>query len=190
MTSIIHKYLNQHFVFEDGKITSKKGGSRGIEPFTYIYFNDTLSKIIQELCLVFGMTKKQLKYYIKGWVRKQNRGFNFEEYWNPNPKFGFPMIRRVMAKTFQIAMDMARVETLREPRAVIEWSHFVGHRQGLNQVIEHYANQPVDLGNYGQVVIDPIQNFPLSQEQSQIRHRRQEIIEGFRHAFNGNYIPF
>jgi hypothetical protein len=31
--------------------------------------------------MVFALTKKQLKYYIKGWVRKQNRGLDFKRCW-------------------------------------------------------------------------------------------------------------
>lgn len=61
MTRLIHSYLTGFYRIENG----------------YIQPNHP----IRDLSLIFGLSKKQLKYYIKGWVRKQNRGIDFNKCW-------------------------------------------------------------------------------------------------------------
>lgn len=179
MTSIIHKYLYEHFLFVDGKITSKSAYERNQDPSRYIYFTESLSKILVELCLVFAMTKKELKYYIKGWVRKQNRGFDFEKYWNPPPfKFGgfFPKIKQVFSRT--IAMDLARVEPMEQPTGIMQWGHFVGNQPEPAQMLERYANRPVNSRFYGTVSFnrEGIISIDETQALEQIE-RRQRLID-------------
>jgi len=31
---------------------------------------------------VLGITKNELKWYLKGWIKKQNKGFDFNRYWH------------------------------------------------------------------------------------------------------------
>lgn len=138
MTSIIHSYLYEHFIFVDGKIRSKSAYARSQEPFRFVYFNDTLSNIIEELSLIFALTKKQLKYYVKGWVRKHNRGFDFERYWNPPPfdfnTLAFPKIKRIYSRT--IGLDLARVEPMQQPRGLLNWIHVGNTMEELNRELE------------------------------------------------------
>jgi hypothetical protein len=61
MTRLIHSYLTSFY-----RVTGNRICPNGV---------------IWDLTLVFALTKKQLKYYIKGWVRKQNRGLDFKRCW-------------------------------------------------------------------------------------------------------------
>lgn len=52
------------------------------------YQNDeldcTLESVIENIKLIFSITQKQSKWYLKSWCGKQNRGFNFKlNYLNP-----------------------------------------------------------------------------------------------------------
>jgi hypothetical protein len=186
MTSIIHRYLYEHFIFVDGKIRSKSDYARNQELISYVYFDYTLSKIIEELTLIFALTKKQLKYYIKGWVRKQNRGFDFENYWNPpKPVFGkyFPMLRRVHART--ISMDLARVEPMEGPRGIIMgWDHVVEQPEPViisPEMAERYSRRVVNPNFYGTLNVNAtpelLNQLRVEEPTEQQRLRRQRIIQ-------------
>lgn len=50
--------------------------------------------IMADLEKVFGLTRKELKWYLKSWIRKQNRNFDFNEWWTP------PIIRFLLPIDF------------------------------------------------------------------------------------------
>jgi hypothetical protein len=37
--------------------------------------------LVSELNEIFGLTRKQLKWYIKSWILSNNRNFDFKTYW-------------------------------------------------------------------------------------------------------------
>ena len=39
--------------------------------------------LISVLTSVFGLTKKQLKPYVRSWARKKDKSFDFNKFWNP-----------------------------------------------------------------------------------------------------------
>lgn len=123
------------------------------------------------------MTKKQLKYYIKGWVRKHNRGFDFERYWNP-PRVvfaGFPAIKRVYNQ--MIGIDLVRVQPMEPPRGILQWAHFVGNEPNP-EIAERYSRQVINPNLYGTLNITQTeveQNNELQREQQRLR--RQRIIQ-------------
>ena len=116
MTRFIFKYLSAHFILKFGKIVP----ANKLHPYYY-----EIDNLIAELSKVFGLTRKQLKYYIKGWILKQDRNFDFKEYWVSKPvetpdydedAFGniaFPIIQRVAART--IANDLVAVQPMDMP---------------------------------------------------------------------------
>src|ERR1044072_634204 len=61
MTRLIHSYLTSFYRVEGNRI----------QPHG----------VIRDLSIMFAMTKKQLKYYIKGWVRKQKPSVDFKRCW-------------------------------------------------------------------------------------------------------------
>lgn len=91
MTNLIHPYLTRYYRVQDDLI----------QP----------NGIIKDLSLVFGLSKKQLKFYIKGWVRKQNRGFDFNKCWKSiDYTHIISKSRRIKAAWTQImASDVSRI---------------------------------------------------------------------------------
>jgi hypothetical protein len=70
MKRLIHKYLTEYFFI--------KGD--------FVYSLNKIPKSAQwltdELEEIFGLTKKELKWYVKSWCRRHRSGFNFKRYWN------------------------------------------------------------------------------------------------------------
>jgi hypothetical protein len=103
MKKLIHNYLSKFFFIDGNNICR-------------IERNNILSSnaLVEELDAVFGMTKKQLKWYVKSWVRKESKSFSFNRYWSP-PKFSsfFPFVKRISAQT--IGTDLVSVQPLAAP---------------------------------------------------------------------------
>ncbi len=103
MKRVIHNYLSNIFFIDGNNICR-------------IEKNNILSSnaLVEELGAVFGMTKKQLKWYVKSWIRKQSKSFSFNRYWTP-PIFSsfFPLVKRLAAQT--IATDLVSVQPLAAP---------------------------------------------------------------------------
>lgn len=119
MTRFIYKYLSAYFAVKFGKILPQNRNT----PYYY-----EVDDLIEDLSTVFGLTKKQLKYYIKGWARKQDRNFDFKEWWSPTPEpeiepengfegIAFPIVRQVFSRT--IANDLVAVQPMEPPRGLL-----------------------------------------------------------------------
>ena len=96
MNKIIKKYLTRHYYV------------KGDEIFTLDNKLKTRYFFVNDLIEVFGLSEKELKYYIKGWLLKQNRNFNFKVFWtswrtidksDPFDAIAFPLVRRVASQT-------------------------------------------------------------------------------------------
>ena len=70
MRKLIHGYLSNCFIVTKNSIIR-------IDDNSII----TSGIMVSELIPIFGLTKKQLKWYIKSWVRKKSKSFNFNEWW-------------------------------------------------------------------------------------------------------------
>ena len=72
MKKLIHQYLSEsYYVLND---------------YVYRYgFNVPRSSrwLCDELDVIFSMSRKKLKPYLKSWALGQNKNFNFEEFWSP-----------------------------------------------------------------------------------------------------------
>ena len=77
MKKLIHDYLSNVYFLHDNCRINKI-------PYT---LSTHATTIIRELSLVFGLNKKQLKWYFKSWVLKQNRNFEFNTFWTPTKVF-------------------------------------------------------------------------------------------------------
>lgn len=86
MKRLIHKYLSEYYRI-------------GFTEYNILYVisMDRKSvpkhKLIPELCKLFGLEKSKLKWYIKSWIKKQNKSFHFTKWWNPwhGHKYTLPM---------------------------------------------------------------------------------------------------
>jgi len=45
------------------------------------------NKLIKELILVFCLSKKELKWYLKSWVKSKSKNFNFNKWWVKLPDY-------------------------------------------------------------------------------------------------------
>jgi hypothetical protein len=100
VTKFIHKYLSAHFIIKLDEIVLKDNDK--------VYYAEDL---IEELFGVFGLTKKQLKPYIKDWTLKHNNNFDFKKFWlttNPYSGLVLPRIRRVYPR--MITQDLVVVK--------------------------------------------------------------------------------
>lgn len=105
MKKLIHNYLSKCF-FIDGNDIYRLKQKRTLSS----------TALVEELSEVFGMTKKQLKWYVKSWVLRESKSFPFNRYWTP-PKskfsFFFPLAKKIAAQT--IDMDLVSVQPLGAP---------------------------------------------------------------------------
>lgn len=90
-------------------------GNRG--PFRNEQFSMKLgpSSIIADLEKVFGLTIKELKWYLKSWIRKQSRNFDFNDWWTHTSIIlnWIPIVRSAITST--ISQDLVAVEPMSGP---------------------------------------------------------------------------
>jgi hypothetical protein len=70
MKKLIYRYLGDVYYWDDIVIRSKSDDKKVL-----------LRHISKNLTLVFGLTKKQTKWYLKGWCKKNNKSFLFNQAW-------------------------------------------------------------------------------------------------------------
>jgi len=79
MKRLIHRYLNENFYIKNGFLYSTK------KPDNLDFIIGVTSvSLATELKQVFGLTQKQLKWYIKSWILSKDKNFNFKPYWFNN----------------------------------------------------------------------------------------------------------
>lgn len=71
MKKLIHKYLSEYYYVCDTFIYSKTIDQSMLP-----------SRLFSELIKITGLTKKELKWYIKSWVLKQHKNFDFNTWWD------------------------------------------------------------------------------------------------------------
>lgn len=109
MKKLIHKYLSNYYQVKKASILSID------EDITHFWFMLGISRriLIKELNVVFGLTDKQLRVYIKSWVLKQDAIFDFSKWWDsyyPENSFGL------------IGTDLVPVQPMNPPN--FELVHF------------------------------------------------------------------
>jgi hypothetical protein len=145
MKKLIHRYLNENFYVEGNCLYSRN------KKISYCLGSIAL---IDELGKVFSMTKPQLKWFVKSWIHKQNKGFSFRNFWTPKPtgfdNIAFPLIRRVAAQT--IGLDLVSVQPLPAPSGLLR---FLDYQYGID---------PVDNNNQGYVFAPyiPVETTPVA----------------------------
>jgi hypothetical protein len=73
MKRVIHKYLDRAYRINNGFIQELSNSK-----YIIIYSDE----IIKNLELIFPLTPKQLKWYIKSWTFRQSKNFNFKYWWS------------------------------------------------------------------------------------------------------------
>ena len=68
MKKLIVNFLNANYFLSKDKINKKCEGLDYLSPTAAI-------------STIFGLTEKQVKWYLKSWIKSINKGFNFNTYW-------------------------------------------------------------------------------------------------------------
>jgi hypothetical protein len=106
MKKLIHRYLSETFFIEKGKIKAF------LNPWSV-----SSDILIKDLNNIFDLNKKELKWWVKSWVRKQNRNFDFNDWWTPKinhlGNIFMPFVSRVAAST--IGEDLIPVQPMEGP---------------------------------------------------------------------------
>ena len=116
MKKLIHKYLSEYFHIVENKVRRNQ---------KYNNFDLPSYVIVNELEKIFGLNKKELKWYVKSWVKTNTKSFSFNTWWTPTyPTFDglFPTIQRVVERT--IGMDLVQVEPMEGPRGVLHYMNY------------------------------------------------------------------
>jgi hypothetical protein len=108
MKKLIHRYLNENYLMI---------GNRGLFRNTSHSMSLGSPSIIADLKKVFGLTRKELKWYLKSWIRNQNRNFDFNDWWTPPISIFTSWVpiagRAAIAST--ISQDLVSVEPMEGP---------------------------------------------------------------------------
>jgi hypothetical protein len=129
MTQIIYKYLSRNFYIKHNQVFS---------------FQNSIPKscrwLINDLVNIFGFTKKQLKWYLKGWLKKNSKSFDFEKYWNSCIEhIVFPKV--LMLQPELISPDLINVPPI-EPDLISD------NFQQRNLISSRYSSRKVNYNFY------------------------------------------
>lgn len=116
MEKLIHRYLDNYYTIDWNHISKTfeiflKGNDETVG--NYETFPETL---VSELEMIFGVSKRKLKSYIKIWVNKK-KWFNItnvdiRKYWKKKRPW-FPIAKQIFPRT--IASDLVSVQPLQAP---------------------------------------------------------------------------
>ena len=70
MKKLIFRYLNENYGWKYDALIL-------LQPKELVHFRN----LIKDLTTVFGLTKKQTKWYVKSWVKKTNSRVDFNTLW-------------------------------------------------------------------------------------------------------------
>jgi hypothetical protein len=95
MKRLIYKYLSTNYRIRGAKIFQKEKEIFGISS----------KALIVDINQVLGIPEKNFKWYLKSWIRSQNKGFDFKTYWNPKP-FQFQWFpKKSIAQRYLLGVD-------------------------------------------------------------------------------------
>jgi len=124
---LLYRFLSSVYVVSGNKIQHIIGPTKTFGLNSAILIND-IKKI-------FGLDKSEVKWLLKGWIKTQNKGFNFNAFWQK--KFN----------TFlggDFSTDFFSVQPMAAPRGIL-W--YANPSYGLDPArIDVLMNQPVAIG--------------------------------------------
>jgi hypothetical protein len=115
MKKLIHRYLNENFFIKKDVIR-----------YSSTPWSVSSDILIKDLNKVFDLSKKELKWLVKSWVRKQNRNFDFNDWWTPKintcDNLFMPFVTRVVSST--IVEDLIPVQPMEGPTGQLFYLDF------------------------------------------------------------------
>ena len=150
MKHLIHRYLNENYYIKGNSFHSNS--NPWISP-SYL--------LVKELYTIFGLEKKELKWYVKSWVKKQSKSFDFRNWWTPIIKTGiyFPLARQINSRL--ISSDLVSVQPMDMPTGLIYAPYIpidvtpipINNFRPSGTVSSRYATRMIDNRFYSQIGI-------------------------------------
>jgi hypothetical protein len=134
MKKLIHNYLSDRFYIESEFIHDISSNSQVFS------LNLTI-----ELETVFGLKRKQLKWYIKSWAKKQKKGFDFNFWWEKGPivyNFNFNLKTPVLNLS---SIDFVNISLVKEEYSDVTHYTRVGDAIRLDHPIRHEREYLTEL---------------------------------------------
>lgn len=111
----------------------------------------SFKKLSDDLCIIFGLTRKQTKWYIKGWCRYSNKCYDFNTTWDREFKLRAP-------KKYFIGCDLIDSGVVYSPYIFttttpticenISTRHLIANRYSLYGELDHISRY------YSEIKID------------------------------------
>jgi hypothetical protein len=181
MKNLIHKYLNEFYHIKGDHILNLKSD------------NDISSYImVFHLGKIFDLNKKELKWYVKSWVKKQSKGFDFNKWWTP-PKYGvyFPMVKKIAART--IGTDLVQVQPMGAPTGYVYAPYIpvletprlgeLDHVTPNEELVARYATREVNPNYYGVINVGQpvgVSSRAPNREETIRRWSESGLLDGLR----------
>lgn len=120
MKRLIHKYLDRYYhVEKDSVYTNEK-----------VYRSSNW--LCLELTMIFNLSRKQLKWYIKSWCKKKRKSFNFIKYWKYKFDFVLPPIG--ILHTSLVGCDPVAIEPMAVPSGQLFYLDY-GYNEMQNDAV-------------------------------------------------------
>ena len=139
MKKLIHRYLTENYRILGNRVYTDKA------------YSLSSSSFVIELEKVFGLTKKELKWYVKSWIRKQNRNFYFNLWWSP-PTYFKPVAWSLRGFGRTIGEDLVSIQPLDHPTGQL---FYMDYMFGIDPVNEEFRPRLNMAGRYSSGVVDP-----------------------------------
>lgn len=166
MRKLIYRYLNENYLVSGCNLyqLNKK-----------VSFPITSATLVSELSRVFGFDKGELKWFIKHWIHKQNKGFPFRSFWSPKPtgfdNIIFPIVRRVFSPV--LGQELVTVESLSAPTGIIFETTPVVNSLPVTELATRYASIEINPNYYSVINISGTTTTDLSN----LEKTRKETIK-------------
>lgn len=109
-----------------------------------------------DLIPIFGLTKKQLKWYIKGWVRKKSKSFDFNKWW-ANEFITFTFVSKMFSKL--ISSDLVSVTPMGTPTGNLFHYDFRSENMENSVLTAEYNTRVAEYQNQNNSYIDDLRRL-------------------------------
>lgn len=110
MLKIVYSYLDRQYILSkdaDGYYAIYISAGDELD---YVYASD----LIESLTTIFLLTEREVKRYVRTWVRSKDKTIKLNRYWK-KMKIIFPGVRRVMASL--LGQELIAVQPMAAPTA-------------------------------------------------------------------------
>ena len=140
MKKLIHKYLSEYYCLVIHKTFVDRRPRIVIVDKQRGFFTSRM-RLSGELSKIFGFTEKQLKWYIKSWCWKQDKAFNFKDFWwfpkvQKKWKFNFKLPHITTYRPLMMGQDLISVDPMGNPSSMLFYVNYYTTSQGIEPIYQ------------------------------------------------------